>query len=448
MFMVKDELKNIKDLLKIRIKTYKAYYVRFWIIYAILHLTSVVGMVLSVLGNNHSVMHHVTSDPSTFFLIAIPIGFIINAFLYRKTNVKLSVFPQTNNSRLISALCMGYIFAIIVAAVLLIIYLVNYGIIMLMSAFTDSIRLGLNIDAGFVIIGFFAYLMYTILIISVIELIAAIMRKWTYYAAIAFVALFSLMILNLTKVDVYLSKILAFLIYESSVILFFLKAIGLWIVITALTILINKYTVYYKSRNRTLTKFVVVMCVIIVVFIIIVIPVIMMYSTSGDGVNVMVSEYVWDDDQYTDQGPTRNEVRIDISHLPGSSEIKVVWNNTHDVPIQAGSLTWRGLSAHVYIPEILDISAGDILVIAYSLPWYEINGIDIYKHADTEIDAYLDGDTLHINYNHNNVTVIIMPVWNLMRQFDAFKDKGIFTTAALGYSSSANWSVFVNVMIE
>ena len=452
MFMVKDEFANVQNLLKVRFKTRGNSFLWLFIILGGFMLSSLIGTISTIVENRNSIHYYIVSDNSTIFLIGLVIGYIVMNIMYRSTNVKLSVFPQTNNSRFISWLLLNYSLIIVFSLMLLITYLVHYGVILLMSAFNDSIHLALNVDFGFIVAGLFAYLMYGFLIIATIELISAVIRKWSYYAIVTFIALFMLMVINLERVIEYIPRVLSFLIAEPSLILFFLKAIGLWLIITAVTLVLNHYTVYHKSQNWILKKRITIACVIIAIVIIVITPMILRFSITisdnSQNSGLVYSDVEWDDiDIFL---PKTEEIKFDISHLPDGIKINI---NGEDIKIGVLNpdfmMIFSSNELVVYIggAESLGNVQGDMIVVRYSPPWYIVNGIDIFRSKFPEVTIYFEGDTLFINYSFDNTTVIIMPIWSMVRQFDIFKDKGVLTAHALGSSAggSTNVTVFIDV---
>ena len=455
MFMVKDEFANVQNLFKIRLKPYTKAFIWLFIIFALILLASLAGTVLMIIENIDGFSHNIVTDPSVTILICVFIGYSISVFMYRSANDKLSVYPQTNNSRYISWLLVNYSMMVIFALLILVPYLIHYGVIMLMSAFNDSIHLALNVDFGFIVIGFFVYLIYSFLIISVVELIGAAVRKWSYYAIVTLAALLTLMMVNLERVIENIPKVLSFLIFEPSLILFFLKAVGIWLGITAVTLILNHYTVYHKSQNWVLRRRIVIACVIIAVLITILTPILFRFdivissNTPASNTGVVRIDSEWSNDQVdNDSFITRaEEIRIDISHLPAGVNINIQGENINVIEDDS-IVIWSSNLITAYINNVDSLTDvhGDTLVIQYWKPWFMVNGIEISKFADPQVTAYLDGDTLFINYTFNRTTVIILPIWSIVRQFDIFKDKGVLTGHALG--SSGGGSMSVNIFIE
>jgi len=459
--MVKDEFANMQNLLRVRFKTHAKLFMWLFIIYALMLLSSLVSTISSILENINTIHYHIVSDNSVLLLYAIVFGFTVGNIMYRSTNAKLSVFPQTNNSRLVSWLLLNYSVAITIALILLIIYFTNYGVIMLMSVFIDGIHLALNVDFGFIIAGFFVYLMYSFLIIAIIEFVGAVIRKWSYYAIVTFIALFTLMIVNIERVIEHIPRVLSFLIAEPSLILFFKKAIGLWLVITIVTLVLNHFTVYHKSQNQALKKRVTIACIIIAVAVTIVTPIILRFSvtiidnTTNTGmVNI---DGDWNSDQFYSESyfnlmeeiRIAEEIRIDVSHLPAGIKININGENI-DVIREGVFVIYSSheLKAYVSGVESLENVQGNTLVIRYWHPWFLVNGVEISHFGNPQVIAYLEDDTLFISYIFDKATAMILPVWGMVRQFDIFKDKGVLTGHALGTSAGGSMSISVFIDIE
>jgi len=442
MFMVKEEFTNIKNLFKVRLKMAKSQYIVFALVFAGLLLIPLINNVSDIVSNSTTHYNDVP-ELSGFILFGIVGGLIVSIIIYRAANAKLSVFPQTNNSRLISAMLINYLTITLIVVMLLGMYLINLGTFKLMSVFFDNIVFALNIDVKFIIAGFFVYIAYSFLLVSVIEFIGAVLRKWTYYAAVALTTLLALMIINLPRIIGQLSRIFAFLIAEPSLLLFFLKAAGLWLVITAATLLLNRYTVFYKSSNKALKKGTVIICIIIAMAIIAITPAVIFevsYSSNDD--YWVEADWILDETDYI----AIEETTIDVSHLPKGSRIDIAGTNIHIW--QPGQWMWSsdGIFANVSVSDELYDIQGDTITVVFRPAWFLVNGIEVFKYTNQQFTAHLEGNTLILNYTRDNAHVLIIPVWNLARQFDYFKDMGVLGAHAFGTSSGGN--SFANIWID
>jgi len=266
------------------------------------------------------------------------------------------------------------------------------------------------------------------------------------------------MIVYLEKTIEYIPRMLSFLIAEPSILMFFLKAVGLWLILTGAALVLNRFTVYHRSQNWMLRKRITVACIIIAVVITIITPMIFRFSiTIMDNSNNAEMWYVDDDDGNWDSDPGSSyyhsfrmeEIRIDVSHLPAGAKINIAGENI-DVPKSGDVLIYSSSEMKAYISgaESLENVQGNTLVIQYYIPWYFVNGLEILHYGNPQITTYLEGDTLYINYTFDKATVIVLPVWGMVQQFDIFKDKGVLTGNALGMSAGGSMSVNIFIEVE
>ena len=216
MSMVRDECAGIKRLLKIKIKTQAKNFIWFYIVAALMLLWSLAAFITGVTQNNNPVKLYNVTDYSFAFFIGMIVGFIVVMLMYRSINARLSVFPQTNTGRFASTLLIEYILATAVSLTALVMYLLYYAVVLVFSVFTENIYFALKTGIGFIAAGFFVHLAYSFLIIAVVELVGVILRKFTYYAAVAFTAAVALAVINLMTFIEHAPDVLAFLIKEPS----------------------------------------------------------------------------------------------------------------------------------------------------------------------------------------------------------------------------------------
>jgi hypothetical protein len=430
------------NLFWVRLKMAKSGYIVFVLVFAGLILIPLINNITDIVSNTANPYNDI-SDLSGFLLFGVVIGLIVGVIIYRTTNVKLSVFPQTNNSRLISSLLMNYFTVVMILMMILVMYMVNLGVFKLMSAFSYDIVFALNIDFKFIITGFFVYLAYGFLLVSIIEFIGAVLRKWTYYAAIILTALFALFIVNFQRVLGHLPGVLAFLVAEPSPLLFFLKATGLWLAITAVTLVINRYTVFYKSHNQILKKGVVITCIVIAATVIIIPGALFEVSYSSGDVFDDDGTFTLNEHDYV----SIEEFTIDISHLRNGSRVDI--DGTNIYIMQPESWIWQtNGSAIVSNAESLYNIHGDTIVIWYRPAWFLVNGIDVLKYNNQQLYVHLEGNTLFLNYSYDNVHVMLLPIWSLARQFDSFKDTGVLSANVLGFSTGGNSTTNIWIDVE
>ena len=444
MFMVRDEFMNIKNLLKVRIKTQSRYFIWLFIIAALLLLSTLIGTILHIIHNTGYVSFHTVADHSNTFLLALVFGYLFGITTYRNTNDKLSVYPQTNNSRYISWLLTNYILVVVIALIALLRYLLQLGVLSIFLVFTDSIHFALNIDFEFIIAGFLVYLVYCFLIVALFELIGAILRKWRYFAAMALAAVLSLMLTNIAAVIEYAPKALAFLIKEPSLIVFLLKAAGAWIVLTAAALVLNRYTVYHKSQSQAAKRGFIAVYIIIAVVIIVVVPIILI-TVPVEGSSSGPEETVYIEEAIEGTYPGADEIRIDVSHLPEGSRVDIKGDN---IRVYAeGEYTEYAqdfTNVSISVADSMQFIKGDTLIIKYYRPTYTAYGIDSMQFANPQVTAYLEGSTLYIDYTIDNTQIIIMPIWSIAGQFERYQGRSVLPPDSFWHSEEiGNASIYI-----
>lgn len=413
MFMDKTELKNTIALSKIKLKVNKKRMIGFLFTAAALILANFIPSLITMFKVTDAVMPFVLQDFSIVFSIAAIFVIIILTSLYRQTNEYYSVFPQTNNSRFISSQIYFYIIFVCMTVVLLLIYLLQFGIFKVLSIFNTNIILAYKFNLGFIISGFFVLLTYGFIIISFVSLIGTLVRKFRIYTTIIAVIFVGILFANIKSIIQILPAKLAFLIGESNIFLFIAKGLIIWIVSVLVSILINKYTVYYKSSikfSKQITAGICVAGVIIAVISSFVLPQ-QKITVRNTVTSIKSSEGL-------------NDVRkiiLDAASVLKGSKIDVVSNIANiDVNIM-------NLQYDVSVRNGFENFKGEKIIITYKYPIDKLNGYDLISYTYPKFTAVLDGNTLNVNFTYEkNVKVIFIPTWSFMWQFDQFKTKNIF----------------------
>ena len=431
MFMVKEEFANIKNLLRVRFKTNAKSLKWIFILLGLFVFVPFAGTVVGILQSNHVRFYNI-GDFSLTILVGIVLRYFVLMLMYRNTNDKLSVYPQTNNSRFISSLLYNFIEVFALAAFVLATYLIRYIIIWVLTLFMAHVHFALDFDLSFIIVGFFVYIAYSLLIVATIELVGVILRKWTYYAIVGFAAVISLLIANFSTAIENASNVFGFITRESSLIIFFAKVIVLLLVIITVSVVINRFTVYYKNHGRSFSKGVVIGCVAVTVVVIVVLPSILLTRATYTAQTRTSSEAIIQ--PVEDFFAGFEEIRIDISHLRNGSNIDVRVEN-RDVTAEIGAWTSFFSPAPVTVlgMESLRNIQGDTLIISYRPPSFQVSGLMLSDFTDIHLIANLDGNVLFIDNVIDNVQVVILPIWGMARQFDFFQDRNIFRANMIGF---------------
>ena len=447
MFMVKGECANIKNLLKVKIMSSKNY-IWFSIISAFMFLSSLAVTVAGIIqSGGKGINFYAVTDYSTSFFFGIIIACIILMIIYRSINDKLSVFPQTNNARFITSQALSYIFTVLLGLTALVIYLLYNGAIKIVSLFYKSVHLVIDVDAAFIAAGLIVFLLYSFIIIAVIDLIGVILRKWTHYAAIAFIALFAAAVVNITSVIEYAPRAFAFLVKEPSFGLFTVKALVIWLAITAVSLVINRFTIYHKKQGKPNKKVIIACSIISAAVIAFGIPLILFnninsgFNTEPESVEERVNNYFYGS----------QEIRVDVSHLPRGSSInlELIGDNIH-AAASGGAFIYGQNSQAAYLSgtDALENIQSDTLVLMFRPPFHNVNGFELAGFANPRLNAYLEGNTLYVEYTAEDSHAVIIPIWSIVGQFDIFRDKGLVTENPLGFYSCGNSTANIFITME
>ena len=326
-------------------------------------------------------------------------------------------------------------------------YLIRYIIIWVLMLFMDNVHFALDFDLSFIILGFFVYVAYSLLIVATIELIGVILRKWTYYAIVGFTAALSLLIANFSTVIESASSVAAFLTEEPSLIIFFTKAIVLFLVITAISVVINRYTAYYKNHGRALNKGAVIGCITVVVVVMVVVPLVLFRGAAPTPQRAAWSEAVAvPADEFR---PEFEEIRIDISHIPNGSNIELrIENRTVIAEVVTGARFFSDTPVTASDERPLRNIQGDALIISYRPPFFHANGLMLSDFTDSQMIARLEGNVLFLDNTIDNVQVVFLPIWGIARQFDFFQDRSVFRATMMGFSAGGNIAASVWFWVE
>jgi hypothetical protein len=451
MFMVKEEYANIKNLLKLRLKLNIKGFVWLIVILSLIIFVSFSENVVQILRGDGIIFYNM-ADFSIALLVFVAGGFFVQMLMYKSQNDMLSVFPQTNNSRFVSSLLCNFIVTFGLVGFVLAVFLIRHFVILLLSVFVDNLYFALDFSLSLMVVGFFVYVIYSLLLVSFFELVGVILRKWTYYAILAFTAALSLIFANMNTVVERLPYVFGFLTGESSIILFFVKAIAILLAMNALSFFINNKTVYYKNHGSGLNKLVVIGCIVLTVLMVI-LPIILFNGALT--LEVTSETQAFSRPQSIAAGRSgyffRNvhEVRIDISHLPDGSNINVSIED-RDVSVDVVASMFMSNRAPIAITGYEDLQNiyGDTIVIIFFPPSFEINSFQLSYFTSPQYVAYLDGNTLFLDAIMDDVQAVFLPVWGIARQFDVFQDRNIFREPMLGFSGGGNITAHAWIRVE
>jgi len=218
---------------------------------------------------------------------------------------------------------------------------------------------------------------------------------------------------------------------------FFIKGIGVWIILWGLAFLINKFTVYYKSSMKVAAPVVAVISVISVILFIF----FSMFTASVISISANRNSYSW--------SPEEQEIIIDASGIISGSTVVIKTSNIVTVPMFTGYTVDSGkmyMSIDDQLSQKLTHFYGKQICIKYNPGGYGVGGIDVFSFANPYLTARLDSNILYLEYSYaKNIKAVIVPVWSFMTQFDEFQNKNIFPYGNLWYGYYSGGDIYITV---
>ncbi len=367
-------------------------------------------------------------DYSFFIFLGCIVALIITAIRYKQSNEAYSIFPQTGSTRFLSTQAIHYLWIGLLSILSLGLYMIYFLTFRLLSEFKSNIILAFRTDLGFILMGTFIFFIYGILAAALITLIAALIRKFDTIAIGCLMIIIAIIITGKSGIKETISNMLSFLTKESSIGIFLLKALITWLLLFIGGFLINKYTLYYKTRRKHRNSIVVALGVVALIVISII------RASQPEDRNPVINHGVYYN--YHDNSIWQDKIlTIPVTDQDKSGEISVKANfnfKEDNMDIQ---------QAYFY----LDTKAESI-EIRYRLPVRTHNNYNLSEYTSPTLTAKLEGNILDINYSYKkNIKVIFLSPWFMMRQFEKYQDKDLYFLASNFYFSNSRCNGYVNI---
>ena len=321
------------------------------------------------------------------------------------------------------------------SVVALIAYLLQYGILSVIAGLNSNVHLAYDFSLSFVIWGFIVNLIYGFLAIGLLILIGALDRKFDLIFRIILGAVFLLSIIsfNGTYMGTYIGKLVGFWTKEPSLILFTLKGLILWLVLSGTSWIINNNTVYFKSKDYSFSKRIVIS---IGLFLAITITTVFIFM-GNISVTSVTKELSVKEEVGFDSHDGYIQLPVDCSNLKEGDVIKIITN----LSTSSENLSIWTVSEDDYDMNNIHI---DGLHVSYDLGKYMVDNVNLNDFYNPEVTAKVEGNNLYINYSYDkNQKVLMLSPYNFMSQFEAFKGKNLYNSVFGSYRSSSNVSVRV-----
>ncbi|QUH26376.1 hypothetical protein [Serpentinicella alkaliphila] len=412
MFMGRIDIDNTIKLTKVKYIVFKRNMLRGLVIALFLLLVNSILSLSLVFTESRNVSAISLQNFSFAFFLA---GVMLSLFMsisYKTINKQYSIFPQNNTSRFLSSQLINYSFILFLSIASLIAYLFQYLVFKTIATNYNNVFLAYKFNFEFLIVGFLVFIMYLSLISAVMTFVGTLFRKHAVYTFVVLGVLFSLIMYN-DILKGLVANVLEFIIYENSLSIFFIKGAITWFILMFLSLVINKYTEFYKEE-KTFSKAVVIGITLILIFTIFIVPQMIITDYSS---NVRVTEH--HESIYKHNSV---EIEVDISQIEEGSLIEV-YTNSEDSTYYA------------YVDEMTEGEKGKIIISAV-LPLNQKDGINLIEFTDPKVFAELKENNLYINYQYNeNIKVVFLSPWLVMNQFNRYIGEGIFKENPGSYSS-------------
>ncbi len=444
MFMGKDELKNLKDLIKLRFRINKWSSITLALVIIVFYVGNILPLTVQLLSGTFTATSYFVQDISFSFFIGLIVGLLLMEFSYGQSNTLLAVFPQTNNTRFISHQIFQYSYILLVALLFLIFYLLQYGFMRLITANMEEIMIAPGFDLNAIVSGLFVFILYAFLLSSILALCGTLIRRFKFYAMGFWVVALLLILTNMAKSRALISQALSFVTGESDLWLFFIKGFLLWVVIVTLSLWINKNTIYYQISHKPYAGM--VLGGIILLLVLVTGPA-MLFMT-----NFQSLEYGSTAEEVSEPWEGYEKITYDISNLNKGSKINLITNEHVEKMEYEKEYFTDSFKLYIVNYEVLESIQGDTLSIYYKLPEGVLNGFSLTNMRKPSFNAHLKGNTLSLDYTFKeNRKAIIMPIWSIAGQFDQFysqyRSQDTFA-GNFGFSYSRNQTGSIYLEIE
>lgn len=440
MFMGKVESDNIVQLLKIRKKECGGIR-NIFVFLLLMFAMDLIALIQKTFTYATEVSLLTLQVYSLTGFILMMIACVIYTLGYKDYNLSLQIFPQSNKSRFISYELFCYVSFLKIQLFTLALYFVQYGTSMILSLIKGNIEFAYQFSLQFIVAGFMVNLMYGFVAIAFIILIWTLDRKFKWIFRI--IGIGSIIIaLAFQEYSLWIFvNILHIITRESSILLFLIKTICLWIVLICIYHAINKHTKYFEAEKKLSHTNKLIAIAVAVAFALLIITSLTYFSyritdsTSSDTVTkveMSAEESIEQENLQITKEETKNI--IDISEIPEGTELKI--ELSEEDREQYNILLGEGL---------INPSNNQILVDFFPASSY-VDYNDMNLFTEPKLEVRMKDNVLYLNITSNeNVKILLLAPYSFMWQFDYFKGKHIFKehVGSMGGGGSGTITIYL-----
>jgi len=240
-------IKNIKVLTRIQLRQNKN---------MIIGSISVLGLFMLI--SNFGLIFYHNDQTSSFFINtnnqvpAIFIALFATIFIFTTniiTNTRISMYPGTNISRFISRVLSDHIFMVIVFTSSLLMYCIEYPILLLINEGRGDLLITSSFDIKYVLVGIINVLSYILMAYGISILIYSVVTKLgVLKTIILYTAIFIVGVMIIKIRYISPNDLKNYFVAEKSLGIFILKTWSIWFISIILTFLIAKKVKIMKEE--------------------------------------------------------------------------------------------------------------------------------------------------------------------------------------------------------
>ncbi len=412
--MGKVEWNNTLQLLKIRKRESKSFlYISILLI--VMFAFSVVPMIFNSFNDSFTLNYTVMVIYSKVGLILSIITSIFFTIDYQSYNYKYEIYPSNNKTNFVSYGLFCYIHLVKVQIIALILYVIQYGIFNLLHVLKENIYFAYEFNILYLLTGFFLYLLYGFLAISVIIFIGSLNRKYIRIPKIVFIVFIVFCTISFSYMKKHINMadniVINFIVKESSILIFIIKAVSISLALIALSILLNKHS-YNNKKERNHGFITLIACIGIFI-------ILNNYGYGASSITTMreavVENYkIYAEEVYkSNSSEAKSEYQIKLNELTSGENIKVYLaeEDKRDFSIQQ----------YNFSPK-----ANKNIIVHFIPNKNTVNGIDVASYMNPQLAIRYIYDEIHLKVlSKKNVQVVFMEPYSMLKQFVFFKDKGV-----------------------
>ena len=183
----KHELANAAKLFRLKLRDARSGILLVLLITVLMVAANAVYVWRGFVSNPESLNSQYFLDYSVLVLILAPL--VVTFAFWQEATGRNSIYPQSSISRFLAVQALSLSLVVLALLVVLLLYLLLFTASLLMGIWQPSFILGYSFDLTFLMTGFFAALVYLVMVTTAISFVTFVVRSFKLFALIPIVAL-------------------------------------------------------------------------------------------------------------------------------------------------------------------------------------------------------------------------------------------------------------------